>query len=178
MITLFIHFSWTNQNLSGILNWRQLPWCQLMKKFLESAGKDFGSEPKWVSPTMVHTFWNHSLQNLNELDKNHSYHDKKMFTSIRLNWLFSSGSNQTILLVASDGNYCRLFPASSTFWHNSEEFKDNIVYSPTSYCLLRLLQRQPSKLRSIRRRLWRTKEQLARQLFKQKLPSSLELRFE
>ena len=133
MITLF-NILWTNLNLSGILNWPLLPWCQLMKNSWNQLGKTLVAWNQMVSSTMVHTFWNPSLQNhKSSWIKNPDYYDKKNVHIDTVKLTYFDGSDQDYLARNfSDGNLstARLFPTSSTYSTIEKKFKDNIVYSP------------------------------------------------
>ena len=180
MITLF-NTLWTNLNLSGILNWPLLPWCQLMKKFLESAGKDFGSvKPNGIlynGPYILKSFTSKSQI---ELDKTLITTTRKMFTSIRLNWLTSMDLTKTILLVTSQmGNLstARLFPTSSTYSTIEKKFRITSFIPHKILLFTTLTSTLTVKTTAIRRRRLMSKRTTRRQLFKTKLPSSFELCF-
>jgi len=102
-------------------------------KFLESAGKDFGSvKPNGIlynGPYILKSFTSKSQI---ELDKNPDYYDKKNVHIDTVKLTYFDGSDQDYLARNfSDGNLtsARLFPTSSTYSTIQKKFKDNIVYS-------------------------------------------------
>lgn len=104
------------------------------EKFLESAGKDFGSvKPNGIlynGPYILKSFTSKSQI---ELDKNPDYYDKKNVHIDTVKLTYFDGSDQDYLARNfSDGNLstARLFPTSSTYSTIEKKFKDNIVYSP------------------------------------------------
>jgi len=104
------------------------------EKFLESAGKDFGSvKPSGIlynGPYILKSFTSKSQI---ELDKNPDYYDKKNVHIDTVKLTYFDGSDQDYLARNfSDGNLstARLFPTSSTYTTIQKKFKDNIVYSP------------------------------------------------
>lgn len=104
------------------------------EKFLESAGKDFGSvKPSGIlynGPYILKSFTSKSQI---ELDKNPEYYDKKNVHIDTVKLTYFDGSDQDYLARNfSDGNLtsARLFPTSSTYTTIQKKFKDNIVYSP------------------------------------------------
>ena len=123
-----------------------------MKNSWNQLGKTFGSvKPNGIlynGPYILKSFTSKSQI---ELDKNPDYYDKKNVHIDTVKLTYFDGSDQDYLARNfSDGNLstARLFPTSSTYSTIEKKFKDNIVYSPTRfYCLLRLLQCKPSKLR-------------------------------
>ena len=104
------------------------------EKFLESAGKDFGSvKPNGIlynGPYILKSFTSKSQI---ELDKNPDYYDKKNVHIDTVKLTYFDGSDQDYLARNfSDGNLstARLFPTSSTYSTIEKKFKDNIVYTP------------------------------------------------
>lgn len=102
-------------------------------KFLESAGKDFGSvKPTGIlynGPYIMKSFTSKSQI---ELDKNPNYYDKKNVHIDTVKLTYFDGSDQDYLARNfSDGNLtsARLFPTSSTYSTIQKKFKDNIIYS-------------------------------------------------
>ena len=92
------------------------------EKFLESAGKDFGSvKPNGILYKVPYIL-NPSKSQIDWI-KNPDY-DKKMFTSIQLTYF--DGSDQDYLARNfSDGNLstARLFPTKLNLQHNWEEIQ-------------------------------------------------------
>lgn len=102
-------------------------------KFLESAGKDFGSvKPTGIlynGPYIMKSFTSKSQI---ELDKNPNYYDKKNVHIDTVKLTYFDGSDQDYLARNfSDGNLtsARLFPTSSTYSTIQKKFKDNIIYT-------------------------------------------------
>lgn len=102
-------------------------------KFLESAGKDFGSvKPTGIlynGPYIMKSFTSKSQI---ELDKNPNYYDKKNVHIDTVKLTYFDGSDQDYLARNfSDGNLtsARLFPTSSTYSIIQKKFKDNIIYT-------------------------------------------------
>lgn len=102
-------------------------------KFLESAGKDFGSvKPTGIlynGPYIMKSFTSKSQI---ELDKNPNYYDKKNVHIDTVKLTYFDGSDQDYhARNFSDGNLtsARLFPTSSTYSTIQKKFKDNIIYS-------------------------------------------------
>ena len=171
MITLF-NTLWTNQNLSGILNWRLLPWCQLMKNSWNQLGKTLVAWNQMVSSTMVHTFWNPSLQNhKSSWIKTLITTTRKMFTSIRLNWLTSMDLTKTILLVTSQmGTYLLLVSSQQAQLTVRLRRNSRITsFIPHKILLFTTLTSTSTvKITAIRRRHLMSKRTTRRQPFKTK----------
>ena len=164
---------WTNQNLSGILNWRLLPWCQLMKNSWNQLGKTLVAWNQMVSSTMVHTFWNPSLQNhKSSWIKTLITTTRKMFTSIRLNWLTSMDLTKTILLVTSQMGTYLLLVSSQQAQLTAQLRRNSRI---TSFIHLKILlfttltSTLTVKTTVIRRRRLMSKRTVLRQLFKTRI---------
>ena len=102
-------------------------------KFLESAGKDFGSvKPNGILYNGAYILKSFTSKSQIELDKNPDYYDKKNVHIDTVKLTYFDGSDQDYLARNfSDGNLtsARLFPTSSTYSTIQKKFKDNIVYS-------------------------------------------------
>ena len=103
-------------------------------KFLESAGKDFGSvKPNGILYNGAYILKSFTSKSQIELEKNPEYYDKKNVHIDTVKLTYFDGSDQDYLARNfSDGNLstARLFPTSSTYSTIQKKFKDNIVYTP------------------------------------------------
>jgi len=104
------------------------------EKFLESAGKDFGSvKPNGILYNGAYILKSFTSKSQIELEKNPEYYDKKNVHIDTVKLTYFDGSDQDYLARNfSDGNLstARLFPTSSTYTTIQKKFKDNIVYTP------------------------------------------------
>ena len=104
------------------------------EKFLESAGKDFGSvKPNGILYNGAYILKSFTSKSQIELEKNPEYYDKKNIHIDTVKLTYFDGSDQDYLARNfSDGNLstARLFPTSSTYSTIEKKFKDNIVYTP------------------------------------------------